>query len=146
MARSDGLPPPSSKGGKRKPDMMEEDPSIYGKLSSLAGGGQPGGGGMPPGMMGGGGGGGGEGEAASLIQSGVSQLVQAAQMHPQLQPIIAQVIDTLRSGIGGIAGEGGGEEPLPEGAAPTKSKRSGPPKSSPPKRERGGMMGEESGY
>jgi len=117
MPRDDGLPPPVGKG-RRGPEMTPDNPSIYGKLEQLAG--QQGGG---RGM------GGGDQEAAQLLMSGAQQMMQAAQMKPELQPIITQALQIIQQGVSGLGG--GGEMGSEEAGGETKSKkRVKPPKGS----------------
>ena len=129
MPKDDKLPPPS-RGGRTQPDMMGEDPSIYNRLSSLAG------------QQGEGMGGGGEQEAAQMVMAGAQQLLQAAKMHPALEPIIMQALGVLRQGVsqlggGGEMGGGMGGEEMP----PTKPRR----RTRPPRGERE-EVGEEMPY
>ncbi len=120
MAKSDvGLPPPM-KGGRKGPEMAQDDASIYDKMSKLSS--------QDQGM----GGGGDEAQAAQLVMDGANQLMQAAQIHPALQPIVMQAISILKQGVEGMAGGGaGGVEEMMGGGmggeAP-KKKRVKPPK------------------
>jgi len=100
MAKEDRLPPKTGKD-RMGPEMIDEDPAIVSKLSQLAG--------MQPGAQAGGMGGmgGGEEESASLLMSGAQQLIQAAQMNPQLQEMVGQVISILQAGVQQMAGGGG---------------------------------------
>jgi ABC-type sugar transport system substrate-binding protein len=103
MPREMGLPPPM-RGSQTRPQ-MGRDQSTMGKLDQLAGQDQ-GGDEM--------GGQGGDQEAAQLIMSGTQQLIQAAQMNPQLQPMVMQAVQVLKGGMERMVGPsgmaGGGEE------------------------------------
>ena len=135
MPRDVGMPPPL-KGARTQPDMREEQPGVYGKLSQLAG-------------MGAEGEAGGEEQAAQLVMSAAQQLMQAAQIHPQIQPMIGRVLAVLKSGVDEISGGGMGEEDMmgmggeletPE-KKPKKKKRVRPPTTEPEEEDETGMMG-----
>lgn len=136
MARDEGLPPPM-RGARTRPDMQEGGGGggTYGKMSQLAG-------------MGGEAESGGEEQAAQLVMSAAQQLMQAAQLHPQIQPMIGRVLAVLKSGVDEISGGGMGEEDEmgmggePERAEkkPKKKKRVRPPTSE-PEEDESEMMG-----
>ena len=118
MAKDDKLPPPSRGGGRKPAEMMGEDASIYDRLSSLAGQESP--------EMGGGD----EQQAAQMVMSGANQLLQAARMHPALEPMVIQALSILREGVSRMAaggapmgGMGGGEE-----TPPRRPRRARPPR------------------
>jgi len=125
--RGEGLPPPL-RGARTSPDMREDaggrgGGGAYGKLGQLAGMG------MESDT-------GGEEQAAQLVISAAQQLMQAAQLHPQIRPMIERALAVLKSGVdemSGGAGAGvGGEEEMgglseePE-KKPKKRKRMRPP-------------------
>lgn len=139
--RGEGLPPPL-RGARTSPDMREDvgggrGGGTYGKLGQLA-------------EMGGEADTGGEEQAAQLVMSAAQQLMQAAQIHPQLQPMIGRVLAVLKSGVdemsGGAGGMGVGEEGvMGEETTPTekprKRKRTRPPTAETQPDETSGMMG-----
>jgi len=136
MAKEGGLPPKTGKG-RMGPEMMDEDPAIVSKLSQLAGAGQE----APMG-----GGGGGEEQSASLLMQGAQQLIQAAQMNPQLQQMVTQVIGILREGVQGLAGgPPGGQMGGQEGGGMGRGGGGGRKRMRPPKVERE-QPAEEMGY
>jgi len=127
MARDiEGMPPPM-RGARTQPDMRDDKGGgAYGKMSQLAG-------------MGGEADAGGEEQAAQLVMSAAQQLMQAAQIHPQIQPMVGRVLAVLKSGVDEISGGGiGGEEEMggegdfgkPE-KKPKKKKRIRPPTAEP---------------
>jgi hypothetical protein len=136
MARDvEGMPPPM-RGARTQPDMRDDKGGgAYGKMSQLAG-------------MGGEADAGGEEQAAQLVMSAAQQLMQAAQIHPQIQPMVGRVLAVLKSGVDEISGGGiGGEEELGIGGEgergekkPKKKKRMRPPTSEPQDEEEE-MMG-----
>ena len=120
MPRDTGLPPPM-RGSQSRPQMAK-DPGTMGKLDQLAGMGAED-------QMGAQGGQGGDQEAAQLIMSGTQQLLQAAQMNPDLQPMVMQAVQALKSGMERFVGPGGGEGDMggETQKKPKKSKRQKPP-------------------
>ena len=124
----DGLPAPG-KGARREPEMNEDFPSRGNRadrLSQLA-------------DLGGDEMGGGEDEqAAQLVLGAAEQLNQAAQLQPQLQPIVERVMAVLRSGMQEMMGGGGGEEGAMGGAPPEKPPRKQRKRMRPPGSEEGG--------
>ena len=119
MPKEDKLPLPSRKG-RTQPDMVGEDSSIYSRLSDLAGQ-------EDEGMMGGGG----EEQAAQLLMSGANQLLQAARMHPALEPMVMQALSVIRDGVGrmSMGAPTGGEGMMPGGeGVPRQRKRTRPPR------------------
>lgn len=127
MPKDERLPPPM-RGARTQPDMQDDrgGGGAYGKLSQLAG-------------IGGEADAGGEEQAAQLVMSAAQQLMQAAQLHPDIQPMIGRVLAVLKSGVDEISGGGiGGEEEMgmrgeAEGGEkkPKKKKRMRPPTSEP---------------
>lgn len=129
MAReTEGLPPPM-RGARTQPDMRGDlggGRGMTGKLSQLAG-------------VGAEGETGGEEQAAQLVMSAAQQLMQAAQIHPQIQPMIGRVLAVLKSGVdeisgGSVGGEeemGGGNEFEKSEKKPKKKKRMRPPTAEP---------------
>jgi hypothetical protein len=87
-----------------------------GKLDQLAG--MEGG----PGM-------GGEEEAAQMVMEGTKMLLQAAQMNPDLQPMVMEAVQSLKRGMERIIGPAGAEEEM--GGQQPQKKRQKPPKSPP---------------
>lgn len=136
MAREDKLPPKTGKG-RMGPEMMDEDPAIVSKLSQLAGVGQ----GAPMG-----GGGGNEEQSASLLMQGAQQLIQAAQMNPQLQQMVNQVIGILREGVQGLAGGQPGGEMMGGQEGGGMGRGGGRKRMRPPKVERGAGEEDQFGY
>jgi ABC-type sugar transport system substrate-binding protein len=117
MPRDMGLPPPM-RGSQTRPQ-MGRDQSTMGKLDQLAGQGGEEMGGQ-----------GGDQEAAQLIMSGTQQLIQAAQLNPQLQPMVMQAVQALKGGMERMVGPGGmtGDEGMGgEKKPPKKKKREKPP-------------------
>lgn len=92
----EGLPPPL-RGARTSPDMREDrgGGDVYGKLGQLAG-------------MGESAETGGEEQAAQLVMSAAQQLMQAAQIHPEIQPMIGRVLAVLKSGVDELSGGAGG--------------------------------------
>lgn len=146
--RGEGLPPPL-RGARTSPDMLPDaggrgGGGAYGKMSQLAGIGMEGDTG-------------GEEQAAQLVMSAAQQLMQAAQLHPQIQPMIGRVLAVLKSGVdemtGGAGGMGMGEEgamgeETPPTEKPKKRKRIRPPtaETQPEEGATGGMGGMMGGY
>jgi hypothetical protein len=85
----------------------------------------------------------GGGDPSSLIQNGVSQLVEAAQADPRLQGVIQQVVQILKEGIGGMAGGGGEEGGMEQPPSQDGKKKKGKRRVEPPPAEES-SMGQES--
>jgi len=127
MPKDERMPPPM-RGARTSPEMRDDQPGgVYGKLGQLAG-------------MGGEADAGGEEQAAQLVMSAAQQLMQAAQIHPQIQPMVGRVLAVLKSGVDEISGGGGigGEEEVGMGGEgergekkPKKKKRMRPPTTEP---------------
>jgi len=107
--------PPPMRGARTQPDMRDDKGGgAYGKLSQLAG-------------VGGEADAGGEEQAAQLVMSAAQQLMQAAQIHPQIQPMVGRVLAVLKSGVDEMSGGGiGGEEEM--GGLPEEKPKKAPKK------------------
>jgi hypothetical protein len=125
MPKDERMPPPM-RGARTQPDMQDGGGGggTFGKLSQLAG-------------VGGEADAGGEEQAAQLVMSAAQQLMQAAQIHPQIQPMIGRALAVLKSGVDELSGSGASGEEEMGGMSeerekkPKKKKRMRPPTSEP---------------
>lgn len=124
----DGLPSPG-KGARKEPEMNEDFPprgNRTDRLSQLAdlGGDEMGGGD--------------DEQAAQLVLGAAEQLSQAAQLQPQLQPIVERVMAVLRSGMQELMGGGGEAEGEMGGLPPEQPPKKRRRRIRPPGSEEGG--------